>query len=109
MSPIEVSALIFLCIFAGALAGMWLRSILPPHHLSDETKDLVKLGTGLIGTMSALLLGLLLWLQPRVLTMHAAPSLPSWPPTLSCSTAPSLTTDRRPRRYAALLRSQLLG
>jgi hypothetical protein len=45
MSPIEVSALIFLCIFAGALAGMWLRSILPPHHLSDETKDLVKLGT----------------------------------------------------------------
>jgi hypothetical protein len=59
MSPIEVSTLIFLCIFGGALVGMWLRSILPPHHLGDETKDLVKLGTGLIGTMAALLLGLL--------------------------------------------------
>jgi hypothetical protein len=59
MSPIEVSTLIFLCIFGGALVGMWLRSVLPPHHLSDETKDLVKLGTGLIGTMAALLLGLL--------------------------------------------------
>src|SRR5207245_4397632 len=49
----------FSCIFGGALLGMWLRSVLPEHHLDAETKDLVKLGVGLIGTMAALLLGLL--------------------------------------------------
>jgi len=38
---------------------MWLASVLPEHHLSAETKDLVKLSIGLIGTMAALLLGLL--------------------------------------------------
>jgi hypothetical protein len=39
---------------------MILRAFLPPTHLSDETKDVVKLGMGLIGTMTALVLGLLI-------------------------------------------------
>lgn len=39
--------------------GMWLGHALPQRHLDSETKDLVKLGVGLIGTMAALLLGLL--------------------------------------------------
>jgi hypothetical protein len=38
---------------------MWLRGVLPRRHLDDETKDLLKLGVGLVGTMAALLLGLL--------------------------------------------------
>ncbi len=59
MSPIEISAIIFICIFGSAMLGMWLRGVLPEHHLNPETKDLVKLGVGLIGTMAALLLGLL--------------------------------------------------
>lgn len=41
------------------MAGIWLRHVLPEHYLDAETKDLVKLGVGLIGTMAALLLGLL--------------------------------------------------
>jgi hypothetical protein len=41
------------------MAGMWLRATIPPRHLDADTKDLVKLGVGLIGTMTALLLGLL--------------------------------------------------
>jgi len=32
---------------------------LPQHHLSDDSKDVVKLGMGLVATMSALVLGLL--------------------------------------------------
>jgi hypothetical protein len=40
--------------------GMVLRAILPEQHLSAETKDLVKLSMGLIGTMTALVLGLLI-------------------------------------------------
>ncbi len=59
MSPIQVSTIIFLCIFCSALLGMWLRAVLPEHHLNADTKDLVKLGVGLIGTMAALVLGLL--------------------------------------------------
>ena len=37
---------------------MWLRSILPKHHLDADSKDTVKVGIGLIATMTALVLGL---------------------------------------------------
>ena len=59
MSPLEISAMVFACVFGGALLGLWLGGILPPHHLNDETKSVVTLGVGLIGTMAALLLGLM--------------------------------------------------
>jgi hypothetical protein len=59
VEPIQVSAIIFFCIFGGAMLGMWLRGVLPQHHLDAETKDLIKLGVTLIGTMAAMLLGLL--------------------------------------------------
>jgi hypothetical protein len=59
MNPIGISLLIFLSLLLGAIAGFFLRGMLPQHHLNDESKDIVKLGTGLIGTMAALLLGLL--------------------------------------------------
>jgi hypothetical protein len=39
---------------------MVLRALLPEKHLSAESKDLVKLGMGLLGTMTALVLGLLI-------------------------------------------------
>jgi len=59
MASIEIAALIFCCLFVGALAGMGLRGIIPQTHLDADTRDLIKLGVGLIGTMSALVLGLL--------------------------------------------------
>jgi hypothetical protein len=59
MSAISVSIVVFVCLFLGAMLGMFLRFALPEKHLSAESKDAVKLGTGLIGTMAALLLGLL--------------------------------------------------
>src|SRR5262245_31289992 len=59
MSPISISGIVFVCLFLGAQLGMFLRSRLPGHHLSADSKDSVKFGTGLIGTMAALLLGLL--------------------------------------------------
>jgi hypothetical protein len=59
MSPLELSAIIFSLIFGGAMLGVWLRGALPQNQLDADTKDLVKLGVGLIGTMAALLLGLL--------------------------------------------------
>src|SRR5258708_8619543 len=54
-------ALICLCfILAGTLVGVWLRSRLPAQHLSKESESVVKLGVGLIATLSALVLGLLI-------------------------------------------------
>lgn len=60
MSSLAISGIVFACIFGGVLLGMLLRALLPEKHLSGETKDLVKLGMGLIGTMTALVLGLLI-------------------------------------------------
>jgi len=59
MSSLTMSLVAFAFIFGGALAGMILRTSLPDHHLSAESKEVVKLGTGLVGTMAALILGLL--------------------------------------------------
>lgn len=59
MSAISISIVVFVCLFFGAMLGMFLRFALPEKHLSAESKDAVKVGTGLIGTMAALLLGLL--------------------------------------------------
>src|SRR5262245_49672335 len=46
-------------IFGGSLLGMGLRRLLPGHHLSKETQDVVKLSAGTIATLTALVLGLL--------------------------------------------------
>jgi hypothetical protein len=59
MSAITTSLIVLACVFGGALVGISLHRILPQHHLSPETKDIVKLGVGLVGTMAALVLGLL--------------------------------------------------
>ncbi len=60
MSPLAVSGIVFACVFGGALLGAFLRTVLPEHHLSSESRDTVKLGMGLIATMAALVLGLLI-------------------------------------------------
>jgi hypothetical protein len=55
-----MSVIVFACVLGGACLGMFLRNRLPEHHLSATTKDVVRLGTGLIGTIAALVLGLLI-------------------------------------------------
>jgi hypothetical protein len=59
VTPWAIGGIVFVCVFGGALLGMYLRTRLSQHHLSSESKDLVRLGVGLIGTMAALVLGLL--------------------------------------------------
>lgn len=59
MNPIFVGTVVFACAFCGALVGMWLRTVLPAHHLDSESRDTVKLGIGLVATMTALVLGLI--------------------------------------------------
>jgi hypothetical protein len=59
MSSIAISSIVFACVFGGALCGFALRAALPERHLNPESKDAVKLGMGLVATMAALVLGLL--------------------------------------------------
>ena len=59
MSPYTKGAIVFACVFGAALLAMRLRPALPEHHLSGDTKDTVKLAMGLVATMAALVLGLL--------------------------------------------------
>ena len=59
MSAIAIGGIVFVCLFGGALLGIFLRAALPEHHASTDTEDVVKLSIALVATMSALLLSLL--------------------------------------------------
>jgi len=59
MNATAIALIVFACVFCGAIAGMFLNPRLPDHHLAGTSSDVVKLIIGLIGTMAALVLGLL--------------------------------------------------
>jgi hypothetical protein len=54
-----ISLIIFACVVGAVFIGRMLSRFLPAEHLGADTKDTVKLAMGLLATMSALLLGLL--------------------------------------------------
>jgi hypothetical protein len=60
MASTLASLISFACIFGGSLAGIVLRSVLPERYFTNEEKDVLRLGLGLIATLSALVLGLLI-------------------------------------------------
>jgi Protein of unknown function (DUF4239) len=60
MSSTTIAALVFGCTFLGALTGLFLHTRLPAQHLNADARDVIKLVMGLIATMSALVLGLLI-------------------------------------------------
>ena len=59
MNDLSISLLVFAVIFGGALLGVVARPLLSESHLQQDSKDVVKMATGLIGTLAALVLGLL--------------------------------------------------
>ena len=59
LGPIQLSMIAFAIILGGAFIGVLLRRTLPGHHLDEHGKDVIRLGIGLIGTVAALSLGLL--------------------------------------------------
>jgi len=57
----EVSGLFALAaIFGGVLVGRYVARRLPGHHLSSETQSVVTVSVAVIGTLSALVLGLMI-------------------------------------------------
>ena len=60
MNSTVVAAAVFGCTLLGALTGLALHRRLPADHLDTDSKDVVKLVMGLIATVAALVLGLLI-------------------------------------------------
>jgi Protein of unknown function (DUF4239) len=60
VSPMTISWIVFGCVFGGALVGMLVHRIVPEHHLGADSKDVMKLAMGVLATMSALVLALLI-------------------------------------------------
>ena len=59
LSPIAFAATAFGLILASTIAAALVRTRLPEHHLTGDSKDVIKLAIALIATMSALVLALL--------------------------------------------------
>jgi hypothetical protein len=60
MNSLQIAVIVFVCVFGGAFAGMLLHSRLPTHHRDGDAKDVIKLVMGLIATIAALVLSLLI-------------------------------------------------
>jgi hypothetical protein len=60
VSPLGIAVIVFACVFGAAMLGLFIGGVLPEHHLSQDSKDVVKLGTALIATIAALVLSLLI-------------------------------------------------
>jgi hypothetical protein len=59
MNSIMISIIIVVFTVFGTRLGMRIRNRLPEEHLSNDTREIVKLGAGMIATLTALVLGLL--------------------------------------------------
>lgn len=54
-----MAAIIFVVLFASAILGTFIRERLPAHHLADDSRHLIEVSLGVIGTIAGLVLGLL--------------------------------------------------
>src|SRR5262245_26251937 len=60
MNSLSIAAIVMACLFGGAVLGTSVRARLPKHHLSQDSTDVIKLATGLMATLAALVLSLLI-------------------------------------------------
>jgi hypothetical protein len=60
MSSIATSSIVFACVFGGALLGMMLRAAIPRDQLIGDSKEAVRVGMGLVVSMTAIVLGMLI-------------------------------------------------
>jgi hypothetical protein len=60
VSSIAISSIAFACVFGGAVVAMLVKRRLPAHHFDAESREALKLCMGLIATLAALVLGLLI-------------------------------------------------
>ncbi|MGA8690048.1 MAG: DUF4239 domain-containing protein [Methyloceanibacter sp.] len=93
MSALAIGAIVFACVFGGALFGMFLGTILPKEHLSPDARDVIKVSMAMIATLAALVLGLL--------TASAKSSLDDKESELRSAAAQVVLLDRTMAEYGA--------
>ncbi len=59
MNATLAALIVFGCLVGAVLLGRTLRRLLPEDHLTADSRDTIKLAMGLVATMTALVLGLL--------------------------------------------------
>lgn len=59
MPTAAIAILVLLCLVSAVFSGRWLSAVLSERHFATGTHDTVKLALGLVATMAAVLLGLL--------------------------------------------------
>ena len=91
MRAVFVGLIVFAFASGGFLVGILLNTRLPEHHLSNDARDTVKLGIGLIATITALVLGLV--------TASAKSSFDDLTIAVKQSAAEALMLDRTLARY----------
>ena len=91
MTALGFALMTFMCTFGCALLGIAIRSKIPATHLSKESQDVIRLGMGLVATMTALLLGLV--------TAAAKGSFDSQDVAIRNAATGMLTLDRLLARY----------
>ena len=93
MTALTIAFITFVCAFGSAVIGAYVRGRLPAPHLSKESQDAVRLGMGLVGTMSAVLLG--------IVTGAARSTFDAHETAIRNSAVNILTLDRHLARYGA--------
>jgi hypothetical protein len=60
MTPSAIGLIAFVAIFGGAVLGLSAARALPEHHFSAETRTAVSVSVAIVGTLSALVIGLMI-------------------------------------------------
>ena len=60
MIALIICAIVFACVFSGALLGMFCASVVPEHHLTADSRDVIKMAMSMMATLTALVVGLLI-------------------------------------------------
>jgi type VI protein secretion system component VasK len=60
LKAVVLSIIIFACIIGGAVLGIFLRAILPERHLTEDSRNMVTIGMGIVATMAAIAVGLMI-------------------------------------------------
>lgn len=59
MSSLLIAFIIFACMLSGIALGRYLRTVLPEHHRQADSKDILVTSAGMMATLIALIIGLL--------------------------------------------------
>ena len=93
MSEFAVALTVFACLSLGIWLGIHLSARLPAHHVSEDSRDVVTIALGVVATLAALVLGLMV--------ASAKSSFDTRSDDIKQSAARIILVDRELRQYGA--------